>query len=95
MPQLRRLSWRVWDGEVVVYNDVTGNTHHLGALASEVFEALLAGPAKPIELMHHVVQALNLESTAEVNEAVSNVIKEFYEFGLIELAKNANEKIVS
>jgi PqqD family protein of HPr-rel-A system len=35
------LESRTWDGEMVVYNDATGNTHHLSPLGSHVLQALL------------------------------------------------------
>ncbi len=38
------LGWREWDGEIVVYNDSTGDTHHLTPLAGKVFLALLRNP---------------------------------------------------
>jgi PqqD family protein of HPr-rel-A system len=34
------LAWREWDDELVVYNDATGNTHHLSPIASAVLLAL-------------------------------------------------------
>lgn len=40
--QLRR---RQWDGECVLYNDLSGDTHLLGADALELLLALHAGPA--------------------------------------------------
>ena len=49
------MSWRVvardallvreWDDELVVYNDLDGNTHHLAPLGGKVLLALLERPA--------------------------------------------------
>lgn len=39
------LAWREWDGELVVYNDATGSTHHLSALGGDVLLTLLGHPA--------------------------------------------------
>jgi ABC-type taurine transport system substrate-binding protein len=39
------IAWRQFDGEAVVYDDSTGNTHHLGLLGSAVLRALAAHPA--------------------------------------------------
>jgi PqqD family protein of HPr-rel-A system len=38
------ISWHEWDDGLVVYNDATGDTHHLSALGSEVMLALLRHP---------------------------------------------------
>jgi PqqD family protein of HPr-rel-A system len=34
------ITWRELDGEIVVYHDGTGNTHHLGSLGGAVLRAL-------------------------------------------------------
>jgi PqqD family protein of HPr-rel-A system len=39
------LVFREWDGEAVLYNDLSGNTHLLDGGAIEVLQALRAGPA--------------------------------------------------
>lgn len=36
---------REWDDELVVYNDLDGNTHHLAPLGGKVLLALLERPA--------------------------------------------------
>lgn len=36
------IAWREFDGEIVVYHDGTGSTHHLGSLGSAVLRALAA-----------------------------------------------------
>jgi len=39
------LASRSWDDEFVVYNDVTGNTHHLSVLGRAVMTMLLSHPS--------------------------------------------------
>lgn len=39
------IAWREFDGEIVVFHDATGNTHHLGSLGSAVLRALAAHPS--------------------------------------------------
>lgn len=89
------MSWRAWRGEVVVYNDVTGNTHHLGPLASEIFETLLARPATRVELVERIGQELKLEITTELHNAVTAAVEQFRDFGLVEARDNADRKTVS
>lgn len=38
------LNCREWDGEAVLYNDVSGSTHLLDGVALDVLQALRAGP---------------------------------------------------
>jgi len=39
------IAWRDLDGEVVVYSDATGDTHHLGTLAGVTIRALADSPS--------------------------------------------------
>lgn len=39
------LASRTWDDELVVYNEVTGSTHHLSVLARAVMMTLLSHPS--------------------------------------------------
>ncbi len=36
------VQWRDWDGEIVAYNDRTGDTHHFADLAAWMFRLLIA-----------------------------------------------------
>jgi PqqD family protein of HPr-rel-A system len=38
------IAWRELDGEIVVFSDATGNTHHLGAAASALLSTLVEHP---------------------------------------------------
>lgn len=62
--QLRR---RRWDGECVLYNDLSGDTHLLGADALELLLALHAGPADTDALARRLLAAgLDAGEPAEV-----------------------------
>ncbi len=55
------LSWRSWAGEIVVYDDGSGDTHYLEPLAAEVFERLLEAPADVDELADRVTSSLAID----------------------------------
>ena len=75
------LAWRAWDGEIVVYNELTGSTHHLGALGSAVLSLLIRHPA-PVEM-----SAL-LDAVAENFEVPADTpLQPEIERALIELAR--------
>lgn len=44
------LHYHGWDGQYVLYNDLSGSTHHLGAAALAVLSALQARPHDLAEL---------------------------------------------
>lgn len=69
--QLRR---RQWDGECVLYNDLSGDTHLLGADALELLLALLAGPADAGALARRLLAAgLDADEPAEVDALLAEL----------------------
>lgn len=69
--QLRR---RQWDGECVLYNDLSGDTHLLGADALELLLALLAGPADAGALARRLLGAgLDADGPAEVDALLAEL----------------------
>ena len=69
--QLRR---RQWDGECVLYNDLSGDTHLLGADALELLLALLAGPADADALARRLLAAgLDGDEPAEVDALLADL----------------------
>lgn len=78
------LLWRAWEGEIVVYNDASGDTHHLDPLAAEAFEALLEAPTNMAGLTSRIAESLGVEKTAELDDALMRIVGRFHSFGLIE-----------
>jgi PqqD family protein of HPr-rel-A system len=79
-----QLSWRSWEGEIVLYNDRSGNTHHLEAVAAEAFEALLAAPADQTELAGRVAASLEIPVDGELLDVIGSIVKRLRTFDLIE-----------
>lgn len=46
----QRLQYRCWDGECVLYNDLSGDTHLLDEFALALLEQLEAGPQAAAQL---------------------------------------------
>ena len=73
------LAWRRFDDEVVIYNDSTGSTHQLGALAGEVMLSLLQHPsgiafnALVDNLLSRVDVAVDVDVAAEVQRALDDL----------------------
>src|SRR3546814_5380638 len=57
-------AWRAWDGEVVVYDDLSGDTLKLDAVMSEIFRRLQQGAATQNALGEHLAATLELPETA-------------------------------
>jgi PqqD family protein of HPr-rel-A system len=56
-------SWRAWDGEVVVYDDLSGDTLKLDSVMSEIFRRLQNGSASEEALVDHLAAVLQLPAT--------------------------------
>lgn len=77
------LLWREWEDEIVVYNDASGDTHRLDALAAEAFEVFLVAPADEGQLADRVAASLGLDRTAALQDAVAAIVQQFRSYGLI------------
>jgi PqqD family protein of HPr-rel-A system len=77
----QRLRRRQWDGECVLYNDLSGDTHLLGADALELLLALHAGPADTDALERRLLAA----GLAAADDAgVATLLEDLERLALIE-----------
>ena len=73
------LAWRRFDDELVIYNDATGSTHQLGALAGEIMQSLIQNPsgmdlyALVRDLTARVELAGDLDVATEVQRALDDL----------------------
>jgi len=58
------VDWRAWDGEVVAYNDRSGDTHHFADFAGWLFTQLTAAPADVASLTAAAIDAVELRCGA-------------------------------
>lgn len=78
------LPLRYWNGDYVVYNPLTGNTHVLDIVAGEVLQVIMAAPTTSRELCRHVAAFLEIPDDARTAENVDGVLVTLDELGLIE-----------
>jgi len=64
----QRLQYRCWDGECVLYNDLSGDTHLLDEFALALLEQLKAGPQAAAQL------AAAFELDAQDEDAVLQIV---------------------
>jgi PqqD family protein of HPr-rel-A system len=79
------LAWRRFDEEVVIYNDSTGSTHQLGALAGEVMISLLqnaSGLAFPA-LLDDVTSRIDFAGSIDVAAEVQRTLDELSDLQLV------------
>lgn len=79
---------RAWDGDYVVYNPLSGNTHLLDIVTGEVLKIIAAGPARASTLCGRVAEFLELPADdANLAHQVGEILDVLDDLGLIEPAR--------
>jgi PqqD family protein of HPr-rel-A system len=78
------LALRCWDGDYVVYNSLSGDTHILDIVTGEVLRQFAIGPATSIDLCRLVAAFLEIPDTGSVAEQVAQIVRALDDLGLIE-----------
>jgi PqqD family protein of HPr-rel-A system len=80
------ISLRCWDGDFVVYNPLSGNTHVLDIVTGEILRAIMARTMSESELCTHVASFLEVPNDAGVAEHVGRIVATLDRLALIEPA---------
>lgn len=80
----RVTSWRVWDGEMVVYDDLSGDTLKLDVVMVEVFKRLQQGDATLSELTEHLAHFLDLDNNRRLEHVAETAVNRLVGSGLAE-----------
>lgn len=81
-----QLQWRFWQGDYVVFNPLSGNTHLLDIVAGKVLMAVLADQVATDVLSEQISTFLEVEPDAKLLAHVTSVLEKLDELGLIEPA---------
>ena len=77
------LAWRYWDGEYIVYNSASGQTHHLNFVAGEALKSLEKAPASGPEIKDRLADQLGLAPDDDAVVDISELADHFDELGLV------------
>ena len=83
VPSGNLLAWRVWDDEFLVYNNASGQTHHLNFLAGEALRSLEAEPGSARDLVRRLADQFEIAEDSPSLQMIDRLIREFDELGLI------------
>jgi PqqD family protein of HPr-rel-A system len=75
---------REWDGDWVVYNPLSGDTHILDIVAGEVLRTVAGGPRDGRALCGHIAEFLDVADDANTAANVAAILHRLDELGLIE-----------
>jgi PqqD family protein of HPr-rel-A system len=78
--------WREWDGEIVAYNDRTGDTHHFADLSAWLFRLLTRAPASNAAIAAAVADEIELPAAIDRDAAIARTLDLFARLDLLEAA---------
>ena len=87
------LQWQVWDGEFVVYNTGSGDTHLLDTSAAEVLQSLERGSADLSELVAMVAASLEIEPDSKFSDYLEQLLSDLHKLSLIQRQRIQCESI--
>ena len=76
-------AWREWDGEVVVYDDLSGDTLKLDTIMSVIFDLLRDRTATTTQLAALLASTLDLENDPRVFQLTDLALHRLADSGLI------------
>ena len=83
VPSANGLEWQEFDNEFLVYNSVSGQTHHLNLLAGEALRCLEEEAARTHELVRRLAERFEIAEDSPSLQTIDHLIREFDELGLI------------
>jgi PqqD family protein of HPr-rel-A system len=78
--------WREWDGEVIAYNDRTGDTHHFADLSAWLFRFLTRAPATEPSIVAAVIDEIELPAAIDRDAVIARTLDLFARLDLLEAA---------
>jgi len=84
----RPVRFRGWDGEFVLYNGLSGDTHLLGVGAMHILNALQEAEVDEVALTASVCAVLQIEADHQARHDVRQLLADLARLSLIECCEN-------
>lgn len=78
--------WREWGGEIIAYNDRTGDTHHFADLSAWLFRLLTRAPASDAAIADAAAREIELPAAIDRDAVIARTIALFTRLDLLEAA---------
>jgi len=75
-----------WQGDYVVYNPLSGDTHLLDVVAGEVLKLVVSRPAAAVDIVGSIASFLEVPNDAPLAKHVGQILARLDDLGLIEPA---------
>jgi PqqD family protein of HPr-rel-A system len=76
--------WREWDGEIIAYNDRTGDTHHFADLSAWIFRLLTRAPASDAAIAAAVAEEIELPPAIDRDAVIARTLDLLTRLDLLE-----------
>lgn len=80
----QKLLWRDWDGDLVIYHPLSGDTQLLDVAVAQVLQLIDESQATRRDSCEHLAAFLEVDNDPEVNKAVSQILGKLDDLGIIE-----------
>ena len=84
LPAGADVAWRCWDGDYVVFNPLSGNTHCLDIVTGEVLKAVMEGDGEASSIASRTAEFLDVEQDDKLSATVAEILERLEGAGLIE-----------
>ena len=81
-----KLLWREWDGDLVIYHPLSGDTQLLDVAVAEVLKQIDEGQATRDQARARLAHFLEVDNDSELDKAVSQILGRLDDLGIIEPA---------
>ena len=79
-----RLQRRYWDGDYVVFNPLSGQTHLLDIVTGKVLMLIMSGSSSATEFRSEISTFLEVDDDNRLSKSISDILSRLEEAGLIE-----------
>jgi len=91
VPCTEALEWHTWDGEIVLYDERSDETHHFDVTTAAVFEMLAAKPASMRELATLLAEKLQVQADDELASMVCEIVRILHEKHIISVTSTRSD----
>ena len=80
----QEILWRHWEGDYVIFNSLSGETHILEITSGKVLKRIMKGPSTTEDIRLEIGDFLEVRNNSELARAVDKILSGLEDAGLVE-----------
>ncbi len=84
IPAGQEILWRHWEGDYVIFNSLSGETHILDITSGKVLKRIMKGPSTTEGIRSEIGDFLEVRNNSELARAVDKILSGLEDAGLVE-----------